>query len=384
MSLYQTEQKQAKTTRILVYPNITFAKDLEKDSYIQVIKKQITLLNEIRDDLWFYLILPKEVPSLVFDNVTQLIVYLPTHSPTMRAHFDTEAIKKVLPREYDFDLVMCHLPEHAYDLKNVLYNKTQHVPKFFGYAHWFDFKEVVNWPMDSFNKSMIGLLEYDKCYINTQHQKEMVLKQAEEIFNSDTLYKLSNILQVQHIGVDSKDIVLDINEKTFKKIVFNHRPETYGGWSVATTDGMMNGVPYIMYGDLYYEELNEDADFFTNHVIALDLLNKYLDNIEYRNKMADQALGCVINDLVYKDEIEKMSDYIDQLVEKLPCVSQTEKVDEIIEWIKKEKVISKKNLIDRLNWGVGIKFTQYRRRLLTNPNIYDTISEYPNYCWSEK
>ena len=52
MSLYQTEQRQAKTTRILVYPKITFAKDLEKDSYIQVIKKQITLLNEIRDDLW--------------------------------------------------------------------------------------------------------------------------------------------------------------------------------------------------------------------------------------------------------------------------------------------------------------------------------------------
>ena len=100
MSLYQTAQRPAKTTRILVSPNITFAKDLEKDSYIQVIKKQITLLNEIRDDLWFYLILPKDVPSLVFDNVTQLIVYLPTHSHTMRAHFDTEAIKKVLPREY--------------------------------------------------------------------------------------------------------------------------------------------------------------------------------------------------------------------------------------------------------------------------------------------
>ena len=100
-----------------------------------------------------------------------------------------------------------------------------------------------------------------------------------------------------------------------------------------------------MYGDLYYEELNEDADFFTNHVIAIDLLNKYLDNIEYRNKMADQALGCVINDLIYKDEIEKMSDYIDQLVEKLSCVSQTEKVDEIIEWIKTEKVISKKILL---------------------------------------
>ena len=31
--------------------NITFQEDLEKDSYIQVIKKQITLLNQIRDDL---------------------------------------------------------------------------------------------------------------------------------------------------------------------------------------------------------------------------------------------------------------------------------------------------------------------------------------------
>ena len=49
--------------------------------------------------------------------------------------------------------------------------------------------------------------------------KRNALKTAEEI-NSDTLYKLSNILQVQHIGVDSKDIVLDINEKTFKSTLY--------------------------------------------------------------------------------------------------------------------------------------------------------------------
>ena len=100
--------------------------------------------------------------------------------------------------------------------------------------------------------------------------------------------------------------------------------------------------------------------------------------------MAEQAKSCVLNDLVYKDSIELMSMYIDSLVDKLPMVGETEKVDEIIEWIKNEGIISKKNLIDRLNWGVGIKFTQYRRRLLTNPNIYDTISEYPNYCWRPK
>ena len=47
MSLYDFDNPTAKTKRILVYPNITFAKDLSKDSYIQVIKKHITLLNEI-------------------------------------------------------------------------------------------------------------------------------------------------------------------------------------------------------------------------------------------------------------------------------------------------------------------------------------------------
>ena len=41
---YDKQVKPTKTVRILVYPNITFGKDLEKDSYIQVIKKQITLL----------------------------------------------------------------------------------------------------------------------------------------------------------------------------------------------------------------------------------------------------------------------------------------------------------------------------------------------------
>ena len=59
MNLFEIDKevKLQKTVRVLVYPNITFQEDLEKDSYIQVIKKQISLLNEIRDDLWFYLIL---------------------------------------------------------------------------------------------------------------------------------------------------------------------------------------------------------------------------------------------------------------------------------------------------------------------------------------
>ena len=41
-----------KMIRILVYPNITHnsrGQDIEADSFVQVIKKQILLLNQIRD-----------------------------------------------------------------------------------------------------------------------------------------------------------------------------------------------------------------------------------------------------------------------------------------------------------------------------------------------
>ena len=55
--LFGENYKPQKTLRILVYPNITYAKDLEKDSYIQVIYSMITEMNKIRDDLFFYLIM---------------------------------------------------------------------------------------------------------------------------------------------------------------------------------------------------------------------------------------------------------------------------------------------------------------------------------------
>ena len=126
MSLFDLEEKKVKTVRILTYPNITFQKELEKDSYIQVIKNQIKLLNEIRDDLWFYLILPKPVPSLQFDNVIQLYTEFETYPPTMRSNWAVDTMKKMFNGRMDFDLIMSHLPEHTHQLVNTMYNLSHH------------------------------------------------------------------------------------------------------------------------------------------------------------------------------------------------------------------------------------------------------------------
>jgi len=447
MNLFEIgkEKKLQKTIRILVIPNITFQEDLEKDSYIQVVKQQIKLLNEIRSDLWFYLILPESVPSLIFDNVTQWFVELPTYPPVMRSHVDVNKLRKMFNGSWDFDLVMSHLPEHTHQIVNILYNVTHHTPLVFGYCHWFDVREVVAWPKDSFLQNITGLLEYDRCYLNTQYQKDLVLNQAKETFNDTIINKLDSILTVQHLGVNQEDVVSNINETPEKIIVFNHRPDTYkhfkqfmgvmdnlqqirqdfkvwipllekpnrdyvittkgdkqwyykelqkcyvgfspkqkyGGWSVATTDGMMNGVPYIMYNDTYYHELNQMGDFFDNDHDATMLLNTYLDDPQYRNEEAKKAVSWISNNLVYKNEVSKMSSYMDELLLKQKVMGDSDKLKEIIEFIRKNKSTTKKDIMNFVGWGRGIKWTPYRRALINHPNIFDTVDEYPKYMWRD-
>jgi glycosyltransferase involved in cell wall biosynthesis len=444
MNLFEIgkETKHQNTVRVLVYPNITFQEDLEKDSYIQVIKNQIKLLNEIRDDLWFYMILPCPVPSLQFDNVTQWYIDFETYPQTMRSNFRVDVIRKMLHNGLDFDLVMSHLPEHTHQLVNTLYNVTHHMPPVFGYCHWFDLKEVVAWPKDSFLQNITGLLEYDRCYLNTQHQKNMVLNQAKKTFNDATIERLDSILTVQHLGVNVEDIVPEINETPDKTIVFNHRPDTYkhfkefiavcdklwelrqdfkvwiplldkpnreyvitdkgdkqwyykelqkcymgfspkqkyGGWSVAMTDGMMNGVPYIMFDDTYYQELNAKGDFFENDHDAVMLLNTYLDDPQFRNEQAEQALDCIRENLIYKDKMVEMNEYMDDLLSRQKVMGDSDKLKEIIEFIKKGPT-TKEQIMDFVGWGRGIKWTPYRRALMNHPKIFDVMDDYPMYIW---
>ena len=444
MNLFDLEEKKVKTIRILIYPNITLQKSLESDSYIQVVKNQIKLLNEIRDDLWFYLVLPKEVQSLQFPNTTQWYIDFETYPQTMRSNFRVDIMRRMLHNGMDFDLVMSHLPEHTHQLVNTLYNVTHHIPPVFGYAHWFDLKEVVTWPKDSFLQNITGLLEYDRCYLNTYHQKALVLNQSRETFNDTTIEKLDSILTVQHLGVNLEDIIPEINETPEKIIVFNHRPDTYkhfkefiavcdelwklrqdfkvwiplldkpnreyvitdkgdkrwyynklktcyvgfspkqkyGGWSVATTDGMMNGVPYIMYNDTYYKELHPQGEFFDDDHDALMLLNTYLDNPRYRNEEAQRALDCIKYSLIYKDKIVEMNNYMNDLLLRQKVMGESDKLKEIIEFIKRYKSVTKKEMMNFVGWGRGIKWTPYRRALMNHPNIYDVMDEQPKYIWS--
>jgi hypothetical protein len=181
-------------------------------------------------------------------------------------------------------------------------------------------------------------------------------------------------------------VVTDKGDKDFyyKKLqscCVGFSPEQkYGGWSVATTDGMMNGVPYIMFDASYYHELNDKGEFFKDDHDALMLMNIYLDDPKYRNEQANNALNHVYNKLIYSNEIIKMNDYINDLLSRQKVMGASDRLQDIVEFIKKGPA-TKKQIMEFLGWGRGIKWSPYRRSLMLHPNIFDIKDPFPVYTY---
>ena len=138
-----------------------------------------------------------------------------------------------------------------------------------------------------------------------------------------------------------------------------------------------------MYNDTYYHELNQMGDFFDNDHDAVTLLNTYLDSPQYRNEEAEKALSWIEDNLVYKNEVDKMSSYMDDLLLRQKIMGDSEKLNEIIDFVRERQCVTKQDIMNFVGWGRGIKWTPYRRALMSHPNIFDTMDEYPKYMWKD-
>ena len=223
--------------KILVYPNITYLEDLEKDSFVVVLGDIIRELNKVRDDLHFTILLPTFVNSLAFKNVEQLTISSSTkngkkaflgYPNSMRMDFPFQQVYKAIDwRDTDFDIVYSHLPEHTGNLKCLLENTTNITPTIVGgYTHWTELKQITNYHyIPGLLYNITGLLEMKRCGVNTLAQKNLILDNAKEFFNRDVIKKLDEILVPQYLGWQ---VPYYKEQKSKKKIiVFNHRPHTY-------------------------------------------------------------------------------------------------------------------------------------------------------------
>ena len=424
--------------KILVYPNITFQKDLEKDSYVVVLGNIIRELNKIRDDIYWTIISPRQIDSLDFDNTEQIILPLPSYPNAMRTHFDFKTIIREIDwKKKHYDIVYTHLPEHALQLKNLLYNNTNINPSFIGYTHWTEFPEITNYEMTMMDVNLLGILEMERCGINTQGQKNLVIKNAKTHFNDDVVNKLDEILKPQYLGWEIPKYDKQSSDK--KIIVFNHRPhkyknydwflkqmdrlwehrqdfevwvpltdtvtkpymtndkydrfgyfsklsscyigvsckQRYGGWAVSSTDGMSVGVPYMFSDDDYYHELANGAGiYYKNEDEFFKKINNILDNKELRDEWSNKSLER-FEQGKWETAIHQFNNMLNETIDKLPTLkNDTDSYKRILNFIHKKKSVSKEDILDYLNWGVRISFTSYRNRLRLEDTIKFTKNRY--------
>ena len=428
--------------RCLIYPNITFQKDFYKDSFYIIMSNILKHLTKLRPDIHFTILTPEIMPGFQYESVEQVLFKWPTYPNEMRQHFDTFAIKKVTDyKTKDWDFVYSYLPEHTLLLENHFYNTTNQRPVFFGYSPYIEIPKTTKYDSSLLRNHYAGLMSMNTCGVTSEAVKDTIIENAKLCLPDSDIEKLKDIILAMPRGWDNVEGPRKEAQTDPKIIVFNHRPDTYkhfnhfislmdklweqrkdfkvwvplsdinkdytikikeknkqayynklqkccvgfspkqkyGGWSVATTDGMMNGCPYIMYNDTYYHELNPNADFFKTDDEALLLLNSYLDT-DIRNKQARKALDHVKSVLIYKDEVIKMSNYMNELLDKQKVMGDSHKLKEIVEFIKQGPT-TKKQLMESVGWGRGIKWTPYRRALMKHPNSFDIRGAEPIYKW---
>ena len=426
--------------KILVYPNITYMRDLEKDSYVVVLRNVIKELNKVRDDIHWTIMSPGDIKSLTFENTTQIPINLPSYPNAMRCHFNYNEIKSNIRWKHtDYDVVYSHLPEHTLQLKNLLVNDTNIDPKFIGYCHWYEVDENTNYSERMLLHNFNGMLRMEECGVNSVWLKELVLKEAKKVFNHQYVNQLDSIIKPHYLGIDK---INEVKVPTKKKtIIFNHRDNYYTGWSwfiermdelwnrrqdfkvyttladldkpyakrmkisdrdeyldfirsmhigvgtfqkysawsISTTDSLSMGVPYVLPNKLCYPEMvgSNYPLLYDNKEDFLNKINGALDD-DGSVENAKKYLDTKIKEFPWNKRVLKWFDNWNFLNpnEFSMIGDKSESYGKILEFISKKKSVTKKEILDYMGWGVRIAFNPYRNKLRTESNIRFTKNRY--------
>lgn len=422
--------------KVLVYPNITWGQSLEKDSYVIVIYNIIKHLSLIRSDLHWTLLLPSSLPLFnEFSNVVQLEYPLPSFPNEMRVYFDSEKLLKLLDcRRNDFDIVYSHLPEHTLQLKNLFLNRTNLEPAFIGYSHWTEFPEVTPSSATMMNVNFLGLAEMLRCGVNTQAQKDLILKHVAKTFNQAFVDKLDSIIEAQYLGCEEPEY--DVIKPLHKCLIaFNHRPNQYkgydwfleqmdllwkerkdfrvwvplaertdreyiiighnttrreylsylrncvmgvcceqkhAGWSVSATDGMSLGVPYLFADTPYYKELGGSSSIYYEPDELVDCIKILLEEREDYSKFASM----IFEQGKWSKRIAPFNETVQLAIDSLKSVKKPDVLRKMVKLIKKHGKLSKGELLKEMGMGGQRRFSRYRNALRGHPNIKITEEAY--------
>ena len=170
----------------------------------------------------------------------------------------------------------------------------------------------------------------------------------------------------------------------------NCRVGFHGGtrWAMSSQDGLCRGIPYVFEigsetGELFGDKLESG---FSKNSEAIDLFNRMLDDNDWRNKQSQFALDHCSNIHSWSNRVIPFNNMITKALDKQlsDVIKSGDKKDEIVEFIKKNKMVDTQTMSHYLGWGKQIGFRRYRNYLRTVDGIYTImINKKEYYIYNE-
>ena len=152
---------------------------------------------------------------------------------------------------------------------------------------------------------------------------------------------------------------------------------------MSSQDGLCRGIPYVFEkgyetGELFGDRMQTG---FSKNSEAINLLNRMLDDDEWRNVQSQLALDHCSNVHSWSNRIKPFNDMINGAIENQlnDVIKSGEKKDDIVNFIKRNKMVDTKTLSDYLGWGKQIGFRRYRNYLRTVDGIHTTVINKKEY-----
>ena len=109
---------------------------------------------------------------------------------------------------------------------------------------------------------------------------------------------------------------------------------------------------------------------FYNEDQLVDLMDRYLTDVDYRNQYAEETLYHVKHNMAWSNRIRLHNTMIDKAIHNLTSVTErSQSVKKILTFIDRHGKVTKNEIMKFIGWGVGIDFSPYRQYLRNHSSV---------------
>ena len=114
---------------------------------------------------------------------------------------------------------------------------------------------------------------------------------------------------------------------------------------------------------------------------AVELFNRMLDDNDWRNEQSQLAINHCGNVHTWGNRILPFNQMINNALDKQQSdvIKSGNKKDDIVNFVKKNKMVDTQTISDYLGWGKQISFRRYRNYLRTIDGLYTTVINKKEY-----